>query len=597
MKEDTLHRMFLNRIAEGGDSVRYMVPGDHGYAPVTYRQVGDAARQIGLGLMELGLSRGDRVAILSTTRLEWCLADIGSILGGFVTVPIYPSNLPDQVEYILAHSRARAVFVEDEPQYNKVAGVRSRLPNLASVVMMTGGADGKEGATTLSSLRERGERHGAANPGALEARAEEILPADDLTIIYTSGTTGPPKGVVTRHSNYAFNVTSALKAVHVPRGAMFLQFLPLAHSLGRLEHFLSFDAMAVSAFARSLQSVAEDLAMVRPEIMVSVPRLYEKFYARVLAKVEEDGGLKKAIFEWALGVGREASRCRQRGGEPRGLLALRNGIADRLVFRKIRERMGGRLRFFISGGAPLSREIAEFLHAIGVLILEGYGLTETSTVTAVNRLERYKFGTVGKALPGTELRIAGDGEILVRGPHLFREYFNDPAATRECIEPDGWFHTGDIGTLDEEGFLRITDRKKDIIVTSGGKNIAPQNLENLLKNDRYISQAFVYGDRKKYLTALVTLAPEEIVPWAVRQGIPDHGVEALARHPEVLQLIRERVDEVNRGLASFEQVKKFSVLENDFSQDTGELTPTLKVRRKVVVEKYGRILDDLYGKD
>jgi len=597
MKETTLHRMFLNRIAEGGDSVRYMVPGDHGYTPVTYRQAGDAARKIGLGLMGLGLSRGDRVAILSATRLEWCLADIGSILGGFVTVPIYPSNLPDQVEYILSHSRARAVFVEDESQYNKVAGVRSRLPHLSIVVMMTGAAKGKEGVTTLSVLGERGKEYESANPGALEARAEEILPADDLTIIYTSGTTGPPKGVVTRHSNYGFIVTSALEAVHIPKGAMFLQFLPLAHTLGRFEHFLTFDAMAVSSFARSIQTVAEDLAAVRPEIMVSVPRLYEKFYARVLAKVEEDGGLKKAIFGLALGVGREASRCRQHGREPRGLLALKNGIADRLVFRKIRERMGGRLRFFISGGAPLAREIAEFLHAIGVLILEGYGLTETCSPTTVNRLERYKFGTVGKALPGTELRIAGDGEILVRGPHVFREYYNDPAATREAIEPDGWFHTGDIGVLDEEGFLRITDRKKDIIVTSGGKNIAPQNLENLLKTDRYISQAFVYGDRKKYLTALLTLAPEEIVAWAARQGIPERGVEALAKHPEVLQLIRERVDEVNRGLASFEQVKKFTVLETDFSQETGELTPTLKVRRKVVVEKYGRILDEFYGKD
>jgi long-chain acyl-CoA synthetase len=597
MKETTLHRMFLNRIAEGGDSVRYMVPGDHGYTPVTYRQAGDAARQIGLGLMGLGLSRGDRVAILSTTRLEWCLVDIGSILGGFVTVPIYPSNLPDQVEYILSHSRARAVFVEDETQYNKVAGVRSRLPHLSNVVMMTGAAKEKEGVTTLSGLGERGTEYESANPGALEARAEEILPADDLTIIYTSGTTGPPKGVVTRHSNYAFIVTSALEVVHIPKGAMFLQFLPLAHTLGRFEHFLTFDAMAVSSFARSIQTVAEDLAAVRPEIMVSVPRLYEKFYARVLAKVEEDGGLKKAIFGLALGVGREASRCRQQGREPRGFLALKNGIADRLVFRKIRERMGGRLRFFISGGAPLAREIAEFLHAIGVLILEGYGLTETCSPTTVNRLERYKFGTVGKALPGTELRIAEDGEILVRGPHVFREYYNDPAATREAIEPDGWFHTGDIGVLDEEGFLRITDRKKDIIVTSGGKNIAPQNLENLLKNDRYISQAFVYGDRKKYLTALLTLAPEEIVAWAARQGIPERGVEALAKHPEVLQLIRERVDEVNRGLASFEQVKKFAVLETDFSQETGELTPTLKVRRKVVVEKYGRILDEFYGKD
>lgn len=597
MKERTLNRMFLNRFAEGGDAVRYLVPGAGGYAPVTYREAGEASREICLGLMALGLSRGDRVAILAGTRLEWCLADIGGILGGFVTVPVYPSNLPDQVEYILAHSRARVVFVEDEPQYNKIAGSRSRLPNLSTIVFMTGDAGGKEGAVPLDALRARGREFGTANPGAIEARTDEIRPEDDLTIIYTSGTTGPPKGVVTRHSNYAFNVTAALEAVHVPRGSTFLQFLPLAHSLGRLEHFLTSDAMAVSAFARSLTTVAEDLALAKPEIMVSVPRLYEKFYARVQAKVEEDGGLKKSIFRWAIGVGREASRVRQRGEEVRGFLAWKNSIADRLVFSKIRERMGGRLRFFISGGAPLSREIAEFLHALGVLILEGYGLTETSTVTTVNRLERYKFGTVGKALPGTEIRIAADGEILVGGPHIFREYFNDPAATRETIDADGWLHSGDIGTLDDEGFLRITDRKKDIIVTSGGKNIAPQNVENLLKNDPFVSQAFVYGDRKKFLTALVTLSPDEIAAWAAQQGIAERDPEALAARPEVAKLLDSRIADINRGLASFEQVKKFVILGKDFSQETGELTPTLKIRRKVVVEKYGRLLDALYEKD
>ncbi|MBE0569753.1 MAG: long-chain fatty acid--CoA ligase [Deltaproteobacteria bacterium] len=597
MKETTLTRMFLNRFAEGGDAVRYMVSENGGYAPVTYRQVEERTREICLGLMAAGLSRGDRVAILSGTRMEWCLADVGGILGGFITVPIYPSNLPDQVEYILAHSRARAVFVEDEPQYNKVAWCSARLPDLVSIVMMTGDAAGKDKATTLDDLRRRGREFGAANPGVIEKRAEEIRPEDDLTIIYTSGTTGPPKGVVTRHSNYAFIVSSCLEAVEIPRGSVFLQFLPLAHSLGRLEHFLTWDAMTVSAFARGLQTVAEDLASVRPEIMVSVPRLYEKFYARVLAKVEEDGGLKKAIFLWALGVGREVSRCKQRGEQVPGFLAWKNSIADRLVFHKIRERMGGRLRFFISGGAPLSREIAEFLHALGVLILEGYGLTETSTVTSVNRLERYKFGTVGKALPGTQIRIAPDGEILVGGRHVFREYYNDPSATREAIDPEGWLHTGDIGVLDEEGFLRITDRKKDIIVTSGGKNIAPQNVENLLKNDPFVSQAFVYGDRKKYLTALITLSSDEVLAWAARNGIQEKDLQALAKRPEVEMLLRERVEEINKGLASFEQVKRFVLLGTDFSQETGELTPTLKIRRKVVVGKYGGLLDALYEKD
>ncbi len=598
MKERTLNAMFLNRIAEGGDSVRFLVPSEGTWKPMTCREVGTAVRELAHGLMGLGLAKGDKVAILSSTRVEWSLADIAGILGGFVTVPIYPSNLPDQVEFILAHAQARAVFVEDEMQWNKVAGSRKRLPDLATVVLMTGDPAGRDATIGLADLRKTGAAHAAAHPGALDRRAAEISPDDDLTIIYTSGTTGPPKGVVTRHRNYAFIVTSALAAVNVPRGSVFLQFLPLAHSLGRLEHFLTFDALAVSAFARSIQTVGDDLPVIRPEIMVSVPRLYEKFYARVLAKVEEDGGLKKAVFLWALGVGREVSRRCQRGESARGgLLGMKFAIAEKLVFRKIRDRMGGRLRFCISGGAPLSQEIAEFLHALGVLILEGYGMTENATVTAVNRLERDKFGTVGPALPGTEIRIAPDGEILIRGEHIFREYYRDPEATREAIDAEGWLHSGDIGVLDAEGFLRITDRKKDIIVTSGGKNVAPQNIENLLKSDKFVSQAFVYGDRRKYLTALLTLSPDEIAAWAAQNGIAEKDPEALSRHPRVEGMIRARVDEANAKLASFEQIKKFAILPRDFSQETGELTPTLKVKRKVVIQKYGRMLDALYDRD
>jgi len=597
VKEQTLNRMFLNRIEEGGDAVRFLVPVDGTWKPMTYREVGAAVNELAHGLMALGLAKGDKVAILSSTRVEWALADIAGILGGFVTVPIYPSNLPDQVDFILAHSEARAVFVEDAMQWNKVAGSRTKLAALSNVVLMTGDAGGMDGTIGLADLRKAGAAHAAAHPDAIARRVEEIRPDDDLTIIYTSGTTGPPKGVVTRHRNYAFIVTSALEAVTVPKGSVFLQFLPLAHSLGRLEHFLTFDAMAVSAFARSIQSVGDDLPIVKPEIMVSVPRLYEKFYARVLGKVEEDGGLKKAVFNWALKVGREVSRQCQRGEARRGVLALKFALAEKLVFRKVRERMGGRLRFCISGGAPLSQEIAEFLHALGVLILEGYGMTEDSTVTAVNRFDRYKFGTVGKALPGTEIRIAPDGEILIGGGHIFREYYRDPEATREAVDADGWLHSGDIGVLDEDGFLRITDRKKDIIVTSGGKNVAPQNIENLLKNDKFISQAFVFGDRRKYLTALLTLSPEELAKWAAQNGVAEIDPAALARNPRVEGMIRARVDEINGKLASFEQIKKFAILSSDFSQETGELTPTLKVKRKVVIQKYGRILDALYEKD
>ncbi len=597
MKETTLNRMFLARIEEGGERPRYIVPRDGKWVPMSFREVGEIVRETALGLMSLGLARGDRIAILSSTRVEWCLADIAAILAGFVPVPIYPSSLPDQVEYILSHSGARLVFVEDEPQWNKVAGIRGRLPELRGVVLLSGNPEGKADTMGLADLRSRGAAYASEHPEALAERTSGIGPGDDLTIIYTSGTTGPPKGVVVRHENVVFDVTSALSVVDVPAGSVMLQFLPLAHVLGRFEHFLSFDAMATTGFARGIQTVGEDLPAVRPHIMISVPRLYEKFYAAVLAKVNEEGGLKKTIFTWALSVGREVSGRRQRGEPVAGLLALELALAEKLVFGKIRERLGGRLRFFVSGGAPLGREIAEFFHALGILILEGYGLTETPSVTSVNTLENYRFGTVGRPLPGVEVRIAEDGEILIRGPHLFKEYFRDPAATREAIDPDGWFHSGDIGTLDGDGFLRITDRKKDMIVTSGGKNIAPQNIENLLKTDRMISQAFVYGDRRKYLTAILTLSPEEILKWARENGIDGSDPSRLALDPRVTEMMQGRVDAVNRSLASFEQIKKFVLLGTDFSQETGELTPTLKMKRKVVIRKYGSLLDALYEKD
>ena len=597
MKERTLNRMFLDRIEEGGDSVRYLVPHEGRWDPMTYREVGSAVREMASGLMALGLSRGDKVAILSGTRVEWCLADIAVILGGFVTVPIYPSSLPDQAGYILEHSEARVVFVEDGMQWNKVAGVWKDLPSLSTVILFTGPSEGKERTIDLPRLRSKGIEYAAANPEDFARRTEEIRPEDDLTIIYTSGTTGSPKGVVIRHSNVAFDVAATLSVCLISKDDVMLQFLPLAHVLGRFEHFLSFNAMTVTAFARGIQTVAEDLPAVRPHVMISVPRLYEKFYAAVLAKVHEEGGLKKRIFLWALSVGREVSARKQRKEPVSGWLSVKFSLADGLVFSKIRGKLGGRLRFFVSGGAPLTREIAEFFHAMGILILEGYGLTETPSVVSAQNMDQFKFGTVGKPLPGTEVRIASDGEILIRGPHVFKEYYRNPEATQEAIDPEGWFHSGDIGTIDTDGFLRITDRKKDIIVTSGGKNVAPQNVENMLKNDKFVSQAFVYGDRRKYLTALLTLSGEDIVKWAEQNDIPERDLVLLSRNPKVEAMMRSRVDEINRQLATFEQVKKFVLLGADFTQETGELTPTLKVKRKVVIKKYGNLLDALYEKD
>jgi len=597
LRESTVNKMFLARIDEGKDSVRYIVPRDGKWVPMTYREVGEAVREIACGLMGLGLSRGDKVAILCATRVEWVLSDIASILGGYVTVPIYPSNLPDQVEYVLSHSGAKVVFVEDEIQWDKVAGARKRLPELVTMILLTGSPEGKDGTIGLGGFRAAGSKYADSNPGALDARGEEIRPEDDLTIIYTSGTTGPPKGAVIRHSNVAFDATATLKVVDVPCGSVMLQFLPLAHVFGRIEHFISFDAMTVTAFARGLQTVAEDLPAIRPHIMLSVPRLFEKFYAAVLGKVNQDGGMKKIIFHWALSVGREVSARKQRRESIGGLLAVKFFLADRLVFSKIRARLGGRLRFFFSGGAPLAREITEFFHAMGILILEGYGITETSSVVSTNQEDHYRFATVGKPIPGTEVRIASDGEIFIRGPHVFKEYYRDPAATREAIDPEGWFHSGDIGTIDADGFLRITDRKKDIIVTSGGKNIAPQNIENLLKTDKFVSQAFVYGDRRNYLTALLTLNPDEVLKWAAENGIQGGDTAVLAKHPRLEEMMCSRVDSVNRSLAPYEQVKKFVLLGTDFTQETGELTPTLKVKRKAVIQKYGMLLDVLYEKD
>jgi long-chain acyl-CoA synthetase len=597
MEEKTLSTMFLNRLDDKPDRVKFRFKREGKWVDVTRGQAGKSVRAISAGLHDLGLKKGDRVCILSNTRLEWTLADVANIIGGFITVPVYHSNLPDSIAYILENSGARAIFVEDDTQMMKIEVIHKSVPGLQLIIPMSGPTSvGRDlpGLVQLNDIQKRGTDLLTRDPSFVDRISKEIEPEDDLTIIYTSGTTGPPKGVVTTHRHYQFTVTSAISTTDIDEGETILHFLPFAHSLGRIEQFIALDSGLLSAYAENIQTVGDDMGEIKPHLMFSVPRLYEKFYERVQAAAEGSSPLKKKIIGFAVSTGQEVSVRRQKGEDLPLSLKIRYGIAKKLVFSKIRGKLGGRLRFFISGGAPLAKEIAEFFHAMDVLILEGYGLTESSTVASVNRIDRFKFGTVGPPMPGVKIKTAEDGEILIGGDNVFKEYINDPIATEEAKTADGWLKTGDIGMIDEDGFLTITDRKKDIIVTAGGKNIPPANIENMLKTDKFISQAFVYGDRKKYLTALITLNREDIEGWALNSGFETIDFEAFVVGEEVYSLMQERIEMLNGKLPSFQTIKKFVIIPHDFSEETGELTPTMKVKRKVVVQKYGKMLEHLY---
>ena len=552
--------------------------GDH-WKVTTWSQWASAAREIAGGLIELGVGPGDRVAILSATRPEWVLCDVGVLTAGAVVVPIYASNLPDQCEYILRDAGAVLAIVEDQKQLEKLLAVRAAVSGVKKVVLMAGAAPASsDWVITLDQLRARGARWLAGNSKRLDDIAEAIDPTGAATFIYTSGTTGPPKGVIITHANLVFECKAVEDLLEIGEADEQLLFLPLAHSFARVVEWACIAIGASTAFAQNMNTLVADMAEVRPTFVAAVPRVFEKAYAKIQATFAEKrkSPIGRRIIDWALAVGRERSR-RQRAGERAD--GLRFGLADKLVFAKVRQTFGGRIRFFVSGGAPLSAEIAQFFHAAGLLILEGYGLTETTAAGTINRADNYEFGTVGTPLPGVEIEIAPDGEILIRGGNVMQGYWNQPQATAEVIDSDGWFHSGDIGVIEPTGHLRITDRKKDIIVTAGGKNIAPQNLENELKAAcPLISQVVVIGDRQKYLVALITLSEE-----AARDRA---GAEAA---------VRQAVDRQNQKLASYETIKRFTVLPRDLSEEAGELTPSLKVKRKVVSDRYKQEIASMYA--
>ncbi len=566
--------LFTRRIAASGRRVAFRHKLDGTWRTLTWNDVDRAAREIAAGLRSLGLGLGDRVSLLANTRWEWIAADVGILMAGGVTVPIYQSNLPDQVDYIVSDSGSKIVIAEDPTQHAKVGAATG-----ARTVMMSGRVDG---VMSLAELRAAGQKWMAANPGALEKAWEEVQPDHIFTIVYTSGTTGPPKGVVLTHKNIVFECRALEHVLSIDENDEQLLFLPLAHIFARILEWTAISRGCATAFAEGIPELIANMKEIRPTFMGAVPRVYEKAYMKIQAGFEAQRKTPagKTIIDWALNVGRMLSREQQAGRAPTLPLAVQARLANRLVFQKVQATFGGRLRYFISGGAPLAREIGEFFHSTGILVLEGYGLTETTAATNLNRPNAFKFGTVGQPIPGASVKIAADGEVLMRGDNILREYFGKPEATREAIDGDGWFHSGDIGVIDEAGYLRITDRKKDIIVTAGGKNVAPQNLEGALKAScPFVSQVMVHGDKRPYLVALIT--------------VNDEVVKATGEN-DAKGLIQAAVDKLNTQLPSYETIKKIAILPQDFAQETGELTPTLKVKRKFCSEKYKSVLDGLY---
>jgi long-chain acyl-CoA synthetase len=566
---------------------------------MTWREAGQRVRAVACGLLSLGFQKGERAAILATSTPEWVIADLGILSAGGATSTIYTSNTAEESAYILEDSGSRFCFVENPTQEAKIREVKDRLGGVANVILMEG-APGDSAANDgwtipLAELERRGAQWDADNPGGFERAADAVGPEDLATLIYTSGTTGKPKGVMLTHDNWVFEGECTADLGLLGPNDKQLLFLPLAHSFAKVLEVVFIRLGVPTAIDGVIDDLVTNLAVTRPTVIAGVPRVFEKVYNRVVTGAKEGGGLKYKIFQWALDVGAKVSALRQQRREPSGLLAFQHRLADKLVYSKLKERFGGRLRFMISGGAPLSRTIAEFFHAADILILEAYGLTETSAGSTGNRIEHYKFGTVGKPLKGVEVRIAEDGEILMRGRNVMRGYYNLPEATAEALEPDGWFHTGDVGQIDADGFITITDRKKDILVTAGGKNIAPQNVENQLKaSSPYVSQVVMLGDRRPFCIALIAINEETTGKWAREHGIEYKDYADLASRPEVKQLIRDALDAVNAKLASYERIKDFHLLDHDLSQATGELTPKMSVKRKVVEQRHKEILEGFY---
>lgn len=591
----TIGEMFL------GVTERFANKGMYGFKvagqwqELTFGEVRERVIKMSSGLKAIGLQQGDRVSIIAPNSHLWAMADYSIICARGVTVTIYPTLTAKQVWWIAKHSESRFIYCGDKEQLEKVLSILPELTHVDKIIVLNDYQFDHPQVITLAQLMQVGEAYRQEHPGEFEQEIKGIQPDDLLTLIYTSGTTGEPKGVMLTHRNLVSNIWGGLQILDANENDIFLSFLPLSHSFERMAgHFLATGVGAKICYAESINTVADNMVEVRPTLMTAVPRFYEKVYAKVLDNIAASSSLKRNLFWWAIEAGKKAHYRRIEGRPIGPVLNSRLKVANKLVFGKLKDKVGGRLRFFVSGGAPLSPEIAEFFLAAGIYILEGYGLTETSPVISVNPLERIKIGTVGIPLPNVEVRIAEDGEILTRGPHVMLGYFKDEAATHEVIDADGWFATGDIGHIDAEGYLSITDRKKNILVTSGGKNVAPQPMENVLVTSKWIEQIVVIGDRRKFVSALIVPAFANLEAWAKEQKLEYKDRDELIKLPAVKDLYDRVIEEAMEGFAQFEKIKRYVLLPREFTIENDELTPSLKVKRNVVEKRYAYLIESMY---
>jgi long-chain acyl-CoA synthetase len=587
-------RMFLDRVEQTPDQPAYRFPEGDSWATQTWHETGARVRSLAAGLVALGIEPEERVAIVSGTRVEWILADLAIMCAGAATTTVYPSTVPTDVGFILADSQSRIAFAEDDEQIAKIRERRSELPQLTKIVTFDGTSDG-DTVISMDELTKLGDELLTKQADVIDQRIEGTEPDSLATLIYTSGTTGRPKGVRLRHSSWTYEGAAVASQDILGIDDVQYLWLPMAHSFGKVLLTTQLCIGFETAVDGRVDKIIDNLAVVRPTFMGAAPRIFEKAHGRIVTMTQNEGGAKAKIFDWAFKVGIDVSQRKLRGEGVPPHLAVQHKVADALVFSKIRARFGGRVRFFISGAAALNRDIAEWFHAAGILILEGYGLTETSAGSAVNRPDNYRFGTVGIPFDGTEFRIADDGEILIKGPGVMQGYHHLEEQTEETLK-DGWLHTGDIGEIDVDGFVRITDRKKDLFKTSGGKYVAPSLIEGRFKAVcPYASQMVVHGSERNFCTAIITLDPDAMQQWAEHNGMEGRSYEQIVTSPEVQTMVDGYIKELNAKLNRWETIKKFIVLEHDLSIESGEVTPSLKVKRKVVEQNYRDRLDTLYG--